>query len=777
MLKRNFAFVFLLAVLAFGGVAVVRADIFGAVRGIVHDPQHRPIAGAKVVLASATSSYSLTTQSNQNGEFTFNPVPLGDYKVTVTVSGFETASETLTVASASAPILHFMMNIATVNQTATVTGSAESASVQTVTPMTIVDRADIAETPGADRSNSLAMITDYVPAAYVTHDMLHMRGGHQVDWLIDGVPIPNTNIATNLGPVIDPKDIDYLEVQRGSYDADYGDRTYGIFNIVPRNGFESNSEGELVTTFGNWYQTNDQLNFGSHTERFAYYASVNGNRSNYGLQTPIGQVFHDAENGGGAFVSLIFNADPKNQLRLVASLRQDYYQIPYDPDAADAENQSYNTSQLRDADRETDGYIAFTWVHTFNSKLLLTVSPFYHYNKANYIGSQNDFPAITNADQKANYGGVQAAVHVSVAKNDLEIGMYGFEQNQNNFFNNVFTDGTPNPSITYSTAAVTGGVWEQFISDKFKPTSCLTLIGGLRESHFNSPASAAEPAIEPAVVENATDPRVGVAVRIPRLNWVFHAFYGDFYQAPPLLTATGPLLGIANGQDATFGPLHGERDEEHQFGVTIPVRRWSLDADTFQTRAANWLDHNNIGESNLFWPITWEGALIQTWEITVRSPRLWNRGQFHLAYANQIAQARGPITGGLICGNPPAEDCPVLVPDTYSPVDHDQRDTLDAGFNATLPWHSYVATNVYYGSGFTNGDPEPGTQYPGNYLPGHTTVDLSLGKDFGEKYSVSVTGLNVANLRVLLDNSLTYGGFHFNDPRQIYVEFRYHFHY
>jgi len=71
----------------------------------------------------------------------------------------------------------------------------------------------------------MEMITDYVPAAYVTHDMLHMRGGHQVDWLIDGVPIPNTNIANNLGPQIDPKDIDYLEVQRGSYDADYGDRT------------------------------------------------------------------------------------------------------------------------------------------------------------------------------------------------------------------------------------------------------------------------------------------------------------------------------------------------------------------------------------------------------------------------------------------------------------------------------------------------------------------------------------------------------------------------
>ena len=40
-------------------------------------------------------------------------------------------------------------------------------------------------------------------------------------------------------------------------------------------------------------------------------------------------------------------------------------------------------------------------------------------------------------------------------------------------------------------------------------------------------------------------------------------------------------------------------------------------------------------------------------------------------------------------------------------------------------------------------------EYPGNYLPGHTNFDLSLGKSFAEKYSVSVTALNVANRRVL----------------------------
>src|SRR6202035_888486 len=157
--------------------------------------------------------------------------------------------QTVTVASNSSPVLHFQLAIASVNQTTVVVSEAEVGNVDSVTPTTLIPRADIAQTPGADRTNSMAMITDYTPGAYVTHDMLHMRGGHQVDWLIDGVPLPNTNIATNLGPQIDPKDIDYLEVRRGSYDAEYGDRTYGVFNIVPRSGFERDNEAELVTSF------------------------------------------------------------------------------------------------------------------------------------------------------------------------------------------------------------------------------------------------------------------------------------------------------------------------------------------------------------------------------------------------------------------------------------------------------------------------------------------------------------------------------------------------
>jgi outer membrane receptor protein involved in Fe transport len=746
--------------LLMGGAAF--ATIFGSVRGVIHDPQHRPVQGVHVTLKAQNSDWTQSQDSSDGGGFEFSSVPIGNYTVTVLSNGFQEMRQDVIVQSDTSPVLHFELTVAGAKETVSVSGTPVAAPMDTVTPTTMVSRVDIQQTPGADRTNGMEMITDYVPAAYVTHDMLHMRGGHQVEWLIDGVPIPNTNIANNLGPQIDPKDIDYLEVQRGSYDADYGDRTYGIFNVAPRTGFERDRECDLVITAGNFYQTDDQISCGGHTQRFAYYASLNGNRSNYGLQTPVAQVVHDAANGYGGFASFIFNPDPKNQYRVVASLRRDYYQIPIDPDPNSIGNSIYPSFGLRDGEREPDGYVTFSWIHTFNPDLLMTVSPFYHYNGADYQGGPNDFPVISTVNQTANYAGMQASVNANFWKNDLQAGVYGFFQHQYNYFDNVFTDGSQN--FPASSIGANGGVAAEFINDKFKVTPWLTLIAGLRVTQFNATIS-----------ENAVDPRFGVAVRVPRLNWVFRAYYGYFYQAPPLVTATGALLDLASSQNFTFAPLHGERDIESQFGVTIPYRGWDLSADTYETRATNWLDHNNIGESNLFWPITWDRALIQGWELTLRSPNILHHGQFHLAYANQIAQATSPITGGLICPTPVTPACGLDIPPGYAPVDHDQRNTLNVGFNASLPWKSYASTNVYYGSGFTNG--LPGVQYPGNYLPGHTTFDLAVGKTFAENYTISLTALNVANRRVQLDNSLTFGGFHWNDPRQIYAEFRYRFHY
>jgi outer membrane cobalamin receptor len=740
-MKRTFLFVVFLfiALPAF-------ATVFGTVRGIVHDPQHRPVQDVTVTLKAKTSSYIQTAQTDANGEFHFDAVPLGEYRVTASAASFAPEEQSIAVLSGTAPILHFELKLGSQTESIIVSADAGTAQLESITPTTLVNRLEISDTPGASRTNSLALITDYVPGSYVVHDQLHVRGGHQVTWLIDGIAIPNTNIASNLGPQVDPKDIDTMEAQRGSYSADYGDRTYGIFNVAPRTGFERDNEAELVLSGGNFYQTDDQFNFGGHTNRFAYYASVNGNRTNLGLQTPTSAVIHDAANGFGGFTSLIYNADSQDQLRLVAQLRRDFYQVPFDPNDPGTQGQF-----LRDANHENDSFVTFSWVRTFSPGLMLTVSPFYHYNSANYQSSFQDFPSSANENRSSKYEGGQTTLSWIKNRSNLRVGLYGFSQQDGQLFGLICHDPSQCENVDPPERhSPDGSLAAAYAEEQFKATSWLSLNGGFRQTHFSG-----------GVVENASSPRVGASLRIPKLHWVFRAFYGHFYQAPPLLTVSGPLLQAANNQNLSFIPLHGERDEEHQFGVAIPFHGWTLDASNFLTRAENFFDHNNFNNSDLFFPVTIQGARINGWELTLRSPRVRNRAQVYLTYSNQLALAFGNINGGLTNFS---------FGDGFKFLDHDQRNTLHLGGQYTLPWRAYASTDVYYASGFSNGSPPP------SHLQPHTTFDLSLGKSFGERFSANLQAINVANRRVLLDNSFTFGGTHYLNPREVYVQVRYRFH-
>lgn len=67
--------------------------------------------------------------------------------------------------------------------------------------------------------------------------------------------------------------------------------------------------------------------------------------------------------------------------------------------------------------------------------------------------------------------------------------------------------------------------------------------------------------------------------------------------------------------------------------------------------------------------------------------------------------------------------------------------------------------------------------YNGNYLPVHTTFDASAVHSFGERLYLSVNAINVTNHRLLEDNSITIGGFHYNDARMFSAQLRYRFHF
>ncbi|HET7208779.1 MAG TPA: TonB-dependent receptor [Terriglobales bacterium] len=717
------------------------ATIFGTVRGLIHDPQHRPVAGAQVTLHSAGSDWSKTVVSNDDGEFRLDAVPLGNYIVKVETAGFATAEQKVALSSGRDAKLHIALTLASSKETVQVTDTPASVNPESSTTSNTVSRDQIAQTPGADQTNSMAMITAFTPGAYMVHDQLHVRGGHQVSWLLDGVPVPNTNIASNVGPQFDPKDIDYVEVQRGGYSAEYGDRTYGVFNVVTRSGFERNREAELVASYGSFNETNDAISFGDHSDRLAYYGSFSGYRSRLGLETPTRQVINDQSAGLSGFASLIFNKTSSDQLRLVASARGDHFQIPNTP-----EQQANGT---RDVEDERDDFVNFSWLHTAGSGLLLTVSPFYHFNRAHYLGGPKDQPVIPEDDRGSNYVGGVASLAITRGKHNGRAGFQLFGEHDNQLFG-ISSASRAFPSIRQR-ETTWGDVEEFFVEDQYKPASWLTLNAGLRATHYGS-----------SISENSIDPRLGAALRIPKLGWVARAFWGRYYQAPPLLTVSGPVLTLAAQQGFGFLPIHGERDEQREFGLTIPFAGWTLDVDNFRTAARNFFDHDVLGNSNIFFPLTIARARIHGWEATAQSPRIASRAQWHLAYSHQYAEGLGNVTGGLTDFSPTSNK--------YYFLDHDQRDTLSTGFNFELPWTSWASFDVEYGSGFLDGNGPA-------HLPGHTTYDLAFGKSFHERWTVRLTALNLANSRYLLDNSNTFGGTHVVNPRTISVQLKYRFRY
>ncbi len=721
--------------------------MFGSLHGLVHDPQHRPIAGAQVVIRALNADWHRAVVTNAMGEFRLDAVPAGGYTLEVSAPGFSSQETQANVVSGSVTELHVPLDVAAVKEAVQVTGEAPQINIASSSPPVQIARQQIARTPGADRADSLEMITDYVPGAVIVHDQLHIRGGHQYTWLIDGIPVPNTNIASNVGPQFDPKDIDYLEVQSGGLSAEYGDRAYGVLNVITRSGFERHHQAEIVASYGSFHQTDDQFSLGSHTDRFAYFASIGGNRTDLGLETPSAAVLHDQASGLSGFTNLIFNRTPQDQVRAVVSIRGDHFQVPNTSDQ--------QTAGIRDIDHERDAFVSTSWVHTSPFGTMLTLAPFYHFNSARYEGGRTDTPVIPNDDRRSHYAGGVLSVAIDRGRHNARAGMEGFAQHD---FRSVSLTtpcggtaalGCPRP--VSESQALWGSEVALFAEEQFRITGWFWLSGGLRWTHFSG-----------AITESSTDPRVGASLRLPRLNWTLHGFYGRYFQPPPLFSVGGPVLELAAQQGFGFLPLKGERDEQHEFGVAIPLRGWVADLREFRTAARNFFDHDALSNSNIFFPLTIARARIHGWEALLHSPKIAKIVQLHLAYSRQWVQGSGGVTGGLTDFSAPES--------VWYYLDHDQRDTLSTGAQLTLPRRTWAAVNVAYGSGFLNGDGPV-------HLPAHATFDLSAGHRFGAHWSAQFSALNVTNNRYLLDLSNTFGGTHYFHPRELIAEVKYRFEY
>src|SRR5690348_2993989 len=160
-MARSMRSVLYCCVLGLVCAAPALATIFGNLRGTVDDPQGRAVRGATVLLQAQASDWTRQMQTDAQGRFEFPAVPVGDYVLTVVASGFNQLTRSVTIASSSAAQLDVKLQVAGVQQSVTVSAKPARIDTGSSTTQTVVSHADIADTPGASRANSLAMITDF----------------------------------------------------------------------------------------------------------------------------------------------------------------------------------------------------------------------------------------------------------------------------------------------------------------------------------------------------------------------------------------------------------------------------------------------------------------------------------------------------------------------------------------------------------------------------------------------------------------------------------------
>jgi hypothetical protein len=678
--------------------------------------------------------------TNGQGEAVFVAVPLGLYVVSVQSDGFEPADREIEVLSNTQTPVQVRLAISGVAQSMQVTAPVQTINPENSGTATLTHQEDILLQPLADRSGTLGMITNNVPGTFVMHDHLHSRGGHGVIWQIDGMPVPNSNLASS-GAQFDPKDVWSLESKRGGLSANLGDRSYGVFNVVPRSGFDGDRFGEVVAGYGSFHRADGYVSFGDHTadDRFAYFASVAGNRTDVGLERVDIPILHDEGKTGSGFTSLQYRANTNDQLRFVGSFRADWNQVPNI-----VEQQAIG---IDDHTRTTDGFSNFTWAHTYEGGSLLTVSPYSHYNRGQYLGGVDD-PLITHDDRTSHYVGGYVNFTRTIGRHTLRLGTDSFGERWSSLFSLASTVGSM-LSLT-ETERLWATVFATFVEDTFRVTPWMTINAGYRFERFAG-----------TLTEYGNTPRVGAAFSTGR-GTVLRASYGRFYQHPQVATVSGPVLEFALREGFDILPIPGERDQIWEIGYGIPFDGWTLDFDGFYSTTRNAVDHEVLGNSALLLPLTIESGRVRAVESTLRSPKIFGRLTCHYALSIMSAQGRGAITGGLTDFAPPEDE--------YFYLDHDQRVTFNTGFELMLPRRFWLSAMLLYGSGFLLGDGPV-------HLSPHTTGDIAAGQNVTKNVSLRVTVTNITNAAFLTGFANSFAGTHCQNPREIGVQVRYKFKY
>jgi hypothetical protein len=221
----------------------------GAINGTVTDPSGAVVAGAAVKATNAATAVAIDTVSTSDGQFSFQDLPLGAYKISVSASGFRPVSvDNVTVTAGGAYTLPVKLAAGSAGTTVVeVSAAALTLDTTTATQDNILTTEAVQDVPmnGRDFTQFAAVQPGYGGYSVGGFGSLNGTRANQMNWQIDGVdnndfwhniPAVNQGGVSGIAGVIMPLDaIDEFAAQTQSA-AEGGRNAGGIVNVVLKSG-------------------------------------------------------------------------------------------------------------------------------------------------------------------------------------------------------------------------------------------------------------------------------------------------------------------------------------------------------------------------------------------------------------------------------------------------------------------------------------------------------------------------------------------------------------
>jgi Carboxypeptidase regulatory-like domain len=316
----------LIAAFYFLSASFARAQIGkGSISGTVQDATGAILPGSRISLRNADTQVERTTQTNPSGFYVFPSVPVGHYELETTVTGFKPHKRTGLIIDVGTKLQEdITLEVGDKAETVTVSDTAIQAETSDTQIGEVVTGSEIVGVAlnGRSYTDLLALQPGIVPMSTQTPDSVVMAGatvainpsgalnpgnqsisGQREDangFLVNGGDVKELmNGGTLIIPDLDS--ISEFRILTDNFDAEYGNYSGGIVNVVTKSGtnqlhgsvfeFLRNTALDAKNFFSPSVEPYRQNQFGGtlggpiKKDRLFFFTDYQGTRTTEGLST------------------------------------------------------------------------------------------------------------------------------------------------------------------------------------------------------------------------------------------------------------------------------------------------------------------------------------------------------------------------------------------------------------------------------------------------------------------------------------------------------------